>query len=320
VYFENASRAALLARQMGDAEFEDDVGIFETYGTHLVGRLAESLALCERVIARGMIADSERAFGIDTYVWHRQMRAENCMHMGRFPEALTFAAEALEAARARDEFECEIWTNNLTGNIHAWICEDAEAALRYGRRALELAENVGSPVNRALARFGFSFGAIAGGLFEEAVEACEEALAIVDETGAGGIWRSWCLANLSEAYAGLGDYANARERAEQGLERARACGVPVWEADSAISLARALLLSGDGDHGAIEDALDRADELIGVTGANARLLPLMEVRAGLAKRGGDSEALARAVAKTRSLYSEMSATGREARLVQLIAD
>jgi class 3 adenylate cyclase/tetratricopeptide (TPR) repeat protein len=318
LYYEYACGGAHLAREAGDTDLADDLAILETYGHHLVGKLPQSSERCEAIAQRmpaGHVA-RQGFLGIDSFVWHMHMRAENHMYRGQLERSMGEFRLALETTERLDEREIQIWVNGTLATCHYWRGEDPEDALRFGRRALELAENVGSPVNRALSRLGLVTAHLLDGSFQEAVERSDEALEIMQSSGAGGLWESLMRAFRSEAQLRAGDLEGARATAEEAVARARACATPVFESLAHTALARAMLHAAshrDLDATAAA-ALDRAEALAEQTGARVFLLHCAELRAELAGAREDAAGREAALRAAVEVCRAQGATGRARRL------
>jgi ATP/maltotriose-dependent transcriptional regulator MalT len=125
-----------------------------------------------------------------------------------------------------------------------WIDGDTERALPYCRRALELAERIGSPFSIA-----WGLGSLAQTLAHagssEALEVAERGVALCRErrTSLEGEWRH--LAALAEACVITGDLPRARRTAEEAVEVGRRRGIRRYEIDAWLALARVLRANGD---------------------------------------------------------------------------
>jgi tetratricopeptide (TPR) repeat protein len=316
-YVEHGRRGAELAREADDTDLADDLAILETYGHHLVGELRETSERCE-AMARRMSEGYEARpgfLGVDSLVWHMHMRAETHMYRGELERSMEEFRLTLETAERLDEREIQIWANGTFATCHYWRGDNPEDALRAGRRAVELAENVGSPVNRALSRLGLINAHLLDGSFQEAVERSDEALEIMQSSGAGGLWESNLRTCQSEALLLAGDLAGARASAEKAIARAHACATPVFESLAHTALARAMLhTESHRDLNAAAAALDHAEALVEQTGARISLLHCAELRAELAGARGDAAGREAALRDAVALCHTLGAPGRARRL------
>jgi hypothetical protein len=94
-------------------------------------------------------------------------------------------------------------------------------------------------------------------------------------------------------------------------------GAKLDEPHARIVLARVLMQSdGPAARSAIEAELDRAEALIGESGARALAPLVLEERARLARLLGDEPCRERELREAHRLFAEMGATGHAERLAQ----
>jgi ATP/maltotriose-dependent transcriptional regulator MalT len=208
---------------------------------------------------------------------------------GSVARAREILGEAQQLARERGLVESEGWTAMFVG-WNEWIDGDAERAVSYCRRALELAERIGSPFSIA-----WGLGSLAQALTHagssEALEVAERSLALCRERGTVREGEARLLATLAEACVITGDLPRAFRLAEEAIEFARQRGTRRCEFDAWLALARALRAHGDaGSLEGARKALAEVDALADATRApNWRCVAELE-RAGIAAVAGDTAA------------------------------
>jgi len=208
---------------------------------------------------------------------------------GSVARAGDLLAEAQRVARERRLPESEGWTSMFAAWIE-WISGDAEHALPYCRRGLELAERIGSPFSVAWA-LGSLAQTLAHAGSSEALEVAERSVALSREHGTTLEGEGQHLAALAEACVLTGDLGRALRVAEEAVEVGRRRGIRRYELDAWLALARVLRANGDAASLAgARDALAQVDALADAfRGPNWRCVAEFE-RAGIAAAAGDAAA------------------------------
>jgi adenylate cyclase len=208
---------------------------------------------------------------------------------GSVARARSILGEAQQIARERGLVESEGWTTMFVG-WSEWIDGDAERALSYCRRALELAERIGSPFSIAWG-LGSLAQVLAHAGSSEALEVAERSVALCRERGTSREGEARHLATLAEACVVTGDLPRALRLAEEAVEVGRRRGTRRCEIDAWLALERALRASGDSTSLArAREALAQVDTLADVTRApNWRYVAELE-RAEIATLAGDASA------------------------------
>ena len=150
---------------------------------------------------------------------------------GSVARARVILGEAQQIARERGLVESEGWTTMFPG-WNEWIDGDAERAVSYCRRALELAERIGSPFSIAWGLGSLAL-ALAHAGSSEALEVAERSVALCRERGTSLEGEGRHLAALAEACVVTSDLPRALRLAEEAVEisrtrRSRRCEIDAW--------------------------------------------------------------------------------------------
>jgi adenylate cyclase len=237
---------------------------------------------------------------------------------GSVARAGDILAEAQRVARERGLVESEGWTTMFVGWIE-WIEGDAERALPYCRRGLELAERIGSPFSIAKG-LGSLGQALAHAGSSEALEVAERSVALCRESGTSLENEGQYLAALAEACVVTGDLARALRLAEEAVEVGRRRGIRRYEIDAWLALARAERAAGDPDSlRRAHEALAQVDALAEATRApNWRHVAEFE-RAEIAAIAGDAAARERHLRAALAGFEEIEADYRVRQIRALLS-
>ncbi len=227
---------------------------------------------------------------------------------GRLEEAGRGLDRAIELTAERGDL-----TFHSIAHVHYTLLERwrgvPPSALGHARRAVELAEQVGSRPGLRTAYHALGHAHLCNGQLEEARAALEHSGAISPEP-----W-SVHLSFLAETYADLGDHGRARETAAKAVTAARATGQT--EIPAQIALARVLRCAdGLAAEQAIRSALDRAAERIEESGARVYQPEIHDERAALARLRGDEATREHELREAHRLFTEMGATGHAERVAR----
>ena len=247
---------------------------------------------------------------IDPTTWLTMMRGWVLFEMGRVAEGEALLDRAGVRARELGQAEIAGWVAEF-GIYRAELRGDVRAALDCARRALEVADRLGSALSRCSALLSLAEALILGREWTPAIATLEQALALVRERRTGLQWEALMLAKLAEAQLGAGDVASAGPAAEDAVRLAHARGTRLTECHAQRALARVLRhRDGAGARNVIADALARALALVEETGA--RLYePFIRVElAELARLTGDEPARARETTAVVRLFGEMGVPER----------
>ena len=268
-YLVCAERAAELV------EGSDDPGLaFEMLAVlahaHLaVGRLDPARAIAERALAElARDAELRDALGRSTApAFCRIWWALASAYLGNAAEAQA-GLETLLADEKEGGLEALYGT-------HGFLCEvlrlrgDLAAALAHGRRAVELADERGSPFSRVEAAAFLGAAELAAGDVVTATSALEAALGLA-RTRRTALWyEPRILATLADARRAAGDRSGARAllvEARECIERGRGWRLSACD----VELARARFLASEPvpDRTAVEGALESLDALAAELGAD----------------------------------------------------
>jgi tetratricopeptide (TPR) repeat protein len=240
-------------------------------------------------------------------------RAQLEVDCGSVAHGSELLAEAQALARERGHPESEGWTLMTTAYIEK-LAGNAERAVSMCRRALEVAERIGSAFSVSWASSNLAT-ALAGAGSAETLEVAERCVALVRDRHTSLEGEAQHLANLAEGCRITGDLERARRFAEEAVASARERGtlryaLPAWH-----SHARAHRAAGDPASLARAreglDALAAAADEIGAP--NWHHLIELE-RAELAAATGDAAARERHL---RAALGGFEAIGADARAAQI---
>jgi tetratricopeptide (TPR) repeat protein len=236
--------------------------------------------------------------------------------VGRPGEALPIFEGAIRLARELDDTE-------MLGFLHGeatwayFFLGDARNAVSYGRQAVEIAERVGSSMQRAHAASVHGMALAASGDWSGASAEGERIRAIAAESGVALEWQLLALFILSAARLGQGDPESAREMGREAVRLAREHGVALGEVPSLYYLMRALLRpEASPELDEAEAVLSEAMERLRATSTYAWEPLLREQAAEIARLRGDLPLRERELREAHRLFVEMGATGHAERLAR----
>jgi len=237
---------------------------------------------------------------------------------GSVARAREILGEAQRISRERGLPESEGWTTMFVG-WNEWIDGDTERAIPYCRRALELAERIGSPFSIAWA-LGSLAQSLAHAGSSEALEVAERGVALSREHGTSLEGEGQHLAALAEACLVTGDLVRARRTAEEAIEVGRQRGIRRYEIDAWLALARVLRSRGGAASLAgAREALAQVDALADATrGPNWRCVAEFE-RAEIAAAAGDAAARERHLRAALAGFEKIEADYRVRQIRSLLS-
>ena len=204
-----------------------------------------------------------------------------------------------------------VWAQNRV------LAGDPDGARLHARRGFDIAERFGGNVARVWADQLLVIALARAGDPHAAVEHLERALRTARETNAWLRIEAEILAHLAEARLGAGEVEQAQRLAEDAIEIGKRRKTPVWEAQAHLALARVLLArSGADAKDAIESALATCLSLVQQTQAYAYEPYVHELRAEVARRGGDAAAGERELREAHRLFTAIGATGHAQRVAR----
>jgi len=218
-----------------------------------------------------------------------QLRAGMEAANGSVARAHAIADEALQVARERRLLESEGWACNSLTHIE-WIDGDAARALPRVRRALEVAEQIGSAFSIAWGLDSLATVLAHAGQ-RDSLGLAERCLALSRERNTCLEGEASHLVVLAEACIATGDAARACAVAREAIEVAQRRGTPTFGVRAELVQARALRAAGgvrNADQ--IRAALQRTEEIARRVGwVNYVPVAALE-RAALAEIEGDDAA------------------------------
>ena len=283
------------------------------------GRLREALRLADQGL--DLAPDDPRLgvnlLGYSPYAWMMGFKARLLVHMGRLEEARETIDRCLDLTVALGETEAPgSWYP--VAALAAHHRGDADRALGYARRAVEIAETTGHSFVRAVAYLALGVVFKDKGESSEAVRMFEQALAVSRERRTGLQFEAWVLALLAESRLENGEPEQARIAVADALAAAR--NTPLFECVARLALAHVLLgTDGLAARDAIDAALTRAQTLIDETGAEVYAPFIHLERAELARLAGDAPARQRQLREAQRLFSATGATMRAEQLAREVA-
>jgi tetratricopeptide (TPR) repeat protein len=236
------------------------------------------------------------------------------MWRGRLREAELCFERCQRVAIERNELvsACQIscWYSAPLGELTG-VAQDA---LSRARQAVEWAENSGALLNRGNALQHLGWALLLDGQVSEALEALLEVDEIQRKRGLVATGWNCGQGLLAEAFLAAGDAASARTVADRCIADRDTW---VYELRAHLSRSRVLrALDGAGARGEIEATLERAQQLLELSGARVFAPFIVEERARLSEVIGDVEAAQRLLHEALRVFDEVQATGHVERLTR----
>jgi tetratricopeptide (TPR) repeat protein len=314
--------AERLAEQAGNPELALILAGSRIVTLEAMGRIREAISLLDRTIeaTRDRPEAGLEVWGMSHHLWAISTRGRLEGFTGDLEKAKQMYDACVEQARTCGERDIEVWTLSARGEP-SLLDGDFEAGLIACRKAVEIADRVGSPLSRVIAYTALGLLLGLNGLHQEGVPVLEHGLSISRGRRTNLQTEGLLLVHLAEVHLAAGNLAEARVAAEAAVSAGQRIGSVLYEAHAHRSLARALLRqSEDGSIGEARGALDRADALYDKTGArNYKALVNLD-RAELAGLEGDAGARRRELEAALKLFREMKAPIRVREVEQLLAD
>ena len=283
------------------------------------GRLREALRLAEQ----GLLLAPEdprlgvKLLGYSPYAWMMGFKARLLVHMGHLEEARDAIERCVALSHALGETEAPGTWYPVAALVADYV-GDADRALGYARRAVEIAEKTGHSFGRAVAHLALGVALKTKGESSEAVRMFEQALVVSRERRTGLQFEAWVLAVLAEARLANGEPDRARATANEAV--AAAHQTPLFECVARLALAHVLLRTeGLAARNTIEAALTRAQTLVDETGAEVYAPFIHLERAELARLAGEAPARERQLREAQRLFSAMGATARAEQVAREVA-
>jgi tetratricopeptide (TPR) repeat protein len=310
--------AARVAGQTDDAALKAGCRVVLVVAHSYAGRLREGLLVAEQALAQTREDPKLGAdiFSINVHTMALFMRAVILRDMGGHSEAEANLDQAAQLARQHGDAENLGWIHGT----HVMLAQNTgrtEAALGHARHAVEIAEKIGSPLSRVLAYQSLGTAHILTEEWSQAIDVLKWALSIARETHTGLQREAHLVADLAQAYLGLGDNSGARTTADEAVAVARRRGTKHFECLAQLARARVLLRTeGAAASGEILTALREAQRLVEQTGGRSQEPFIHEERANLGRLTGDDATCERELREAHRLFTEMAATGHAERLAK----
>jgi class 3 adenylate cyclase/tetratricopeptide (TPR) repeat protein len=291
-----------LADASGDPFLRFLARVPRTRALVITGRLREAVATADEAETLGRDRpELARESGLSPYGLLLVQRGNALAHLGRPAECARVMAQAMEIARERRDVSllafasiCHVVASDFLG--------EPEQALQHARRAVEAAEDGGSPWLRALAHSALGHAFVASHRWTDAIEPLTSVAAQFDDEVAPLV-ESDTAVLLAQALLGTGDVARSLAAAEAAIAVARRLRRPLSEIRGELARARGLLAAKDLD--AVPAALDAAAARVEETGARA-FAPFVHVeRARHAETSGDAARSEHERREARRLLAEM---------------
>jgi adenylate cyclase len=255
----------------------------------IAGRPADAIIVSGEALEMGRdLPELEAEPGLSPYGLILVQRGRALTFLGRPVEGAETMDRAIELARVRQERELMAFAQ-LCRTLPCHVLGEPEAELEHARRALEAADSSANTFLRALSLSALGQAHVAGGRWQEALEALGDLAGAMRAGRAAPLVESDTVALQSEALLGAGDVAAARAAADDAIALSRQYRRPLSEIRAQLARARALAASDGGDASAgARAALEAAAALVERTGA-VMFVPLLEAaRAEIAARFGDA--------------------------------
>ena len=318
-YVHHSREARRLADQTDDQGLQIAQRSFLGFACLFAGRLAEGLESCETA-CRTLPADPELGVeftGYSPFLGILMAHAWILARLGRLEEAMAACDHAEHLAQAHGDVEVLTWMQLARIEMDV-LCDDAAAAHRHARSALETGAKSTTPQSLFSGAFALGVAHRLNAAWDESLAGLEEALRAAT-SGANRMFEGWVRAELVKTLLGCGELDRAEQEANTAITVART--QHCWYDEPRAHLALAHTQFRRADAAALaraEQALARAHELIDEIGAQAYQPEVHECRAYLARLRGDALAAQREIEAARRRYAEMGATAQVERLAKEI--
>jgi adenylate cyclase len=280
---------------------EGDVGRFATVNAMLSqaffmsGRLNE--ALNAGAVALAAIAEqggfetnvtlglnANQILGFDVEHWIKCLRTRILVRLGRFREAKERLAEVLQTAPDRVAPVVQFIPHFASVEL-AWGLGDADLARRHAARVAELADQSAMPYIRVAAMACAALTKGTAGDFTAAALELREAIDFAHRARAGLEFEARMLADSADALFRAGDFRAALEASREAIAVARRRTDRVAECHASSVRGLTLVAAGVGDDAEANQLLERAEQLLRVSGAKFYEPRLTQLRLRLERRG-----------------------------------
>jgi tetratricopeptide (TPR) repeat protein len=236
--------------------------------------------------------------------------------LGRHAEASADLELALRTADAQSRGE-DLLVALRAAVYAAELSGATQPLLPHARRLAQLALRSGSPLWTLGASLTSGIAHASHARWDDAIGLLEQVVERIDERGFARHDLGRALTALAGAYLGAGRLDDAAKAGERAVRTARTAGLRSRECMARIVLARAQLArEGAAARRKVRAGLARIDALVRETGARGYRPFAAELRAELARAGGDASAAERELAKARRLFAELGASGHAERVAR----
>ena len=253
-----AMEGVRLAEGIGDPGLLALVMTFPSYCLWLQGRLAESVAMCDKILE--LTTDEPDVPFTDMIesprIWAMTGRAPCLLALGRPDEARRGIQEAL-ALGAEAGGEQLGWSHMFAAACHLTGGEmELDELVEHARTSVDIAERLGDAFSRSWARFWDAYATYEQGDFQASLDGFNHALAEIHERGSGRESEPLIHRGIGTALVALGRVDEGIEAGRRAVESAQLLELRHLELWAQTSVATWLL-----DRGADGDAEEAAEHL-----------------------------------------------------------
>ena len=318
--YERCVQAARLADELGDPTLRA-VTRMNGWCLFLLGRIREARAWVDemteilgddRSIGRGVVVASP-------YGWCRMQQVHFAGYCGRLDEGLTNLEGIIDLLEAEGDPEQASWARRHFAVFADLAGADPERARVHARQSVGWADEAGSVWSRIFNREGLASHFCQCSLWDDAVQACDEALALARDrrVALGDI--PLLLSLRARARIGQGRHSDARVDAGEAVAVARHCGTRGYEAQALLQVARAVIADPTStDSQSAATALDDAESINEELGITVFAPQIHRERSNLARALGDEATCKHELRTAHRLYLAVGAAGRAGELARLV--
>ena len=282
------------------------------YAYYLSGRFDDGLAALDRVleltaedpqVGAGIVLGNPRA-------WATAFRSGPLIALGRMQEAREAIAEGTELCRRWDR-EALGWSNSFTVSLAVWGGDPPSPdTLAHGRRAVEIAEEIGDAFSRIVSYSWLCLAHNQVGDSEEAMRVADHCLAMIAERGAGLEFEPTVRGVRADSFRAQGELDEAVEEGELALRLVEERGTISIASRTRIILAHTLLDREEpGDVERAAELLDEAERIARDLGARPDIAKTLRRRAHLCAVQGDHDGRDSLLGEALEMARDMDARG-----------
>ncbi|MFI5307960.1 MAG: adenylate/guanylate cyclase domain-containing protein [Polyangiales bacterium] len=285
---DHAREALRVARETSDASFIASMSAAYAQALFRRGELRDGVDACNEALELASMQASARNRGLDFSVesWVWLLRGHGLLLLGRLDDAQRDLEACLRAATERNEIDLLVAPRMHLVDVSYYRGESMGTA-RLAREAMELADKLGNSLARINARTALGTAALAAGDAPAAEDSFRAAIRIATERSAGMEFAPRLHVQLAQALSRQGRAKEAQDTIGQALEEARRLHSRVSEAQALlVGVEIELLAPWPAGMVELEQALERAEQLMDQTGARILQPQLLLARASVAERRG----------------------------------